>query len=157
MIFRLCAAVGVELSLHLGGWGHRLASLGARRRRLRQGAGPERSCWRQASSPGGVPGAGLAAGAEPGLFFGAAGGVGKRRGLGQPGCGEAAARGASGAGGSGARSEDAARRQANPRSHQPGVSALGFEIDLTRVYPPPFFFLNIFFFKKNQNRILFSF
>lgn len=106
----------------------------------------------EAESSGACPeaGSGGRAGRSQ-AFFCAAGSVEKRRGLGQPGCGEAAARGASGAGGSGARSEDAAARQTNPRSHQPGVSALEFDIHLSRVYPPPFF-LNIL-----KNRILFRF
>ncbi|XP_035979963.1 vascular endothelial growth factor A, long form [Halichoerus grypus] len=63
----------------------------------------------------------------------------ERRGLGQPGCEEAAAQGASGTGGSGAGSGGAAARRANRRGHQPGVSALEFDIHLSRVYPPPFF------------------
>ncbi|XP_032504806.1 vascular endothelial growth factor A [Phocoena sinus] len=71
----------------------------------------------------------------------------ERRGLGQPGCKEAGARGASGAGGSGARSGDASARRTNQRGHQPGVSALEFDIHLSRVYPPPFI-LKHFFGKK---------
>ncbi|XP_006752043.2 5E5 antigen-like, partial [Leptonychotes weddellii] len=63
----------------------------------------------------------------------------ERRGLGQPGCEEAAAQGASGTGGSGAGSGGAEARRTNRRGHQPGVSALEFDIHLSRVYPPPFF------------------
>lgn len=57
--------------------------------------------------------------------------------------------GASGAGGSGARSGDASKRRTDRRGHRPGVSALEFDIHLSRVYPPPFFlkhfFLTVFF------------
>nr|XP_021547600.1 vascular endothelial growth factor A [Neomonachus schauinslandi] len=63
----------------------------------------------------------------------------ERRGLGQPGCEEAAVQGASGTGGSGAGSGGAEARRTNRRGHQPGVSALEFDIHLSRVYPPPFF------------------
>ncbi|XP_064454454.1 vascular endothelial growth factor A, long form [Mirounga angustirostris] len=63
----------------------------------------------------------------------------ERRGLGQPGCEEAAAQGASGTGGSGAGSGGAEARRTDRRGHQPGVSALEFDIHLSRVYPPPFF------------------
>lgn len=68
--------------------------------------------------------------------------------MGQPGCDEAAAPGESGAGGGGAKSGDAAARWTNRRGHQPGDSALEFDIHFSRVYPAPFF-LNIF-----KNRIL---
>lgn len=60
------------------------------------------------------------AGRSQTFFFGAAGSGEERRGLGQPGCGEAAAPGASRAGSSGAWSEDAAAKRTNPRSHQSG-------------------------------------
>lgn len=137
--FRAARRGGMGSSFPWGGWGA-YASLVSAGAGCARGPSRTRSCWRRVSSPRGRArgGVGRAGGGGARPFFWAAGSVEKRRGLGQPGCGEAAARGAGGAGGSGARSEDAARRQTNPRSHQPGVSALELDIHLTGVYPPPF-------------------
>lgn len=85
--------MGAELSLRRGGWGAS-ASLGVRGRRLRQGAEPNSELLEASvCASGGVPEAGSAGGGGARPLFWAAGSVEERRGLGQPGCGEAAALG----------------------------------------------------------------
>lgn len=142
-MFRLCALVGIEHSLCWGGWGPGLRSVSP---------GKVVARGTEGTDPGAEAGSGPAP-TRPGggacLLFSLLVAVRSAEAWGSRAATRLRRWGASGAGGSGARSGDASKRRTDRRGHRPGVSALEFDIHLSRVYPPPFFlkhfFLTVFF------------
>lgn len=144
-MFRLCALVGIEHSLCWGGW--RQALIGVpkgkmwpeaargRTQELRLGLAP-RPDYAQGR---GLPSFSLLVAVRSAEAWGSRAATAAR----------AAALRSGGAGGSGARSGNASKRRTDRRGHPARVSALEFDIHLSRVYPPPFsetfFFLTVFF------------